>query len=90
MQTIYLSRRNLESLLSKLDRKVAGEDTACAIIKYQQPDSVKFKQSTKAVTVIAVDDEEYYTAQERPAGLMHPLEESKISTPSTGTGVTWF
>ena len=31
--TIYLSRRNLEALLSKLNRYSNGEETQCAIIK---------------------------------------------------------
>ena len=35
MQTVYLSRRNILTLLSKLDRQKAGEETACAIVKRQ-------------------------------------------------------
>jgi hypothetical protein len=34
--------------------------------------------------IIAVDDEEYYTAQARPASEVHPSEEAKLSVPSTG------
>ena len=35
MEIIYLSRRNLQVLLSKLDRKKAGETSACTLIKYK-------------------------------------------------------
>jgi len=33
MEQIYLTRRNLETLLSKLDRAKRGELTDCTIIK---------------------------------------------------------
>jgi hypothetical protein len=85
---IYLSRRNLEALLSKLDRRKDGEQTHCTIIKNQQPDpQAPFRQSMKACRVIALEDEEFYGGQNRPAGEMHPSEEAKISKPSTGTAI---
>jgi hypothetical protein len=80
---IYLSRRNLVALLAKLDADAAGVDTACTIVKYQQPGSA-YRQTMKEIAVIAVQDEEYYGAQDRPAGEMHPREEVQLDKPSTG------
>lgn len=37
-----------------------------------------------AIAVIAVQDEEFYGAQSRPAGEMHPREEMQLDKPSTG------
>ena len=67
---IYLSRRNLLALLSKLDRAEAGEETACTIIKYQAI-SNRYAQSMDECYVVAIEDEEYYGAQKRSAGTMH-------------------
>ena len=39
MDVVYLSRRNLLTLLSKLDRLEAGEPTACMIIKKADPEA---------------------------------------------------
>lgn len=82
---VYLSRRNLEALLSKLDREEAGESTHCAIVKYKQP-SPEFQQTMSAIMVIAVPDDDYYEAQNRPAGVMHPSDEVNLTVPTTGTG----
>ncbi len=80
-QIIYLSRRNLEILLSKLDRKAAGEQTECAIIKHRQPGlGVQYNQTMISCKVVAVPDEEFYGAQERGAGQMHPKDEANISS----------
>ena len=67
---IYLSRRNLLTLLSKLDRQVNGEDTACTIIKHQQQGK-PYAQTMDECYVVAIEDEEYYGGQERSAGTMH-------------------
>lgn len=83
MPKIYLSRRNLVALLAKLDADAAGIDTACTIIKNQQPGAA-YRQTMKEIAVIAVQDEEYYGAQARPAGEMHPREEAQLAKPSTG------
>lgn len=83
MPKIYLSRRNLLTLLSKLDREAKGELTACAIVKIRSP-SAEFCQTMERVMVIAVDDEVYYQAQNRPAGEMHPADEGGLPKPSTG------
>lgn len=71
--TVFLSRRNLLTLLSKLDRKAAGEDTACTLLKHKQP-SEHYQQSMQTIAVTAVDDHEYYQSQDRPAGEVHPLD----------------
>lgn len=61
MQQIYLTRRNLETLLSKLDRAKRGELTGCTIIKldFFHP---KYPLSIiDGVAITAVEDEDYYT-----------------------------
>lgn len=80
---LYLSRRNLEALLSKLDRDQAGEETACSIVKHKQPSSA-YQQTMTEIMVIAVQDEDYYGKQERSAGEMHPADEVKLNKPSRG------
>lgn len=76
INTIYLTERNLRTLLSKLERKKAGEQTACTIIK-PASDNPKFKQET--TIVVAVLDEEFYGNEglDRPAGAVHPSDEPK-------------
>lgn len=71
-EQIYLSRKNLETLLSKLDRKKKGESTFCTIIKN---DTVhpKYPQSRPEIVITAVEDEEYYC--DREAGPVHPSDE---------------
>lgn len=81
---LYLSKRNLLALLSKLDRDAKGEHTFCSIIKHKRP-SPEYQQTMKEIMVIAVQDEEYYTTQERSAGEMHPDDEVNLPKPSTGT-----
>ena len=76
VEHLFLSRRNLQVLLSKLDRKQAGDQTHCAIIKRQGP-SNNFRQTAPVVVVAAVEDDEYYGAQDRPAGDMHPADTPK-------------
>ena len=73
--TIYLSRRNLLTLLSKLDRQAAGEATACAIIKYSNPTD-PYCNTIDQVTVIAVADDKFYTT--RQPGAMHPADEVRL------------
>lgn len=70
---VYLSRRNLLTLLSKLDRDAAGEETACTLVKNQSP-SAAYRQTMKSIAVIAVQDDEYYGAQNRTATEVHPLD----------------
>ena len=56
---VYLSRLNLITLLSKLDRRKAGEVTAAMLIKNDNQHS-KFNQSHPSIVVCAIEDEEYY------------------------------
>lgn len=76
-ERIFLSRRNLLALLSKLDRKAAGDDTQCTIIKFQNP-SDPFVQTMDSIAVTAVEDKDYYMT--RNAGVMDPRD-----TPDVGT-----
>ena len=64
---VYLSRRNLLTLLSKLDRRAEGEFTHCTIIKNDTVHPV-FPQSHAAIKVTAVEDGDYYI--DRPPGLI--------------------
>lgn len=68
---LYLSERNLRVLLSKLERKKAGEDTECTILKYQDPHS-EYKNSSKAIKVVAITNAECY--KHRVAGYMLPID----------------
>ncbi len=89
---VYLSRRNLLALLSKLDREAAGEQTACTIIKYKNAGD-KFKKDTcyqqtmESIMVVAVQDEKYYAAENRQAGVMHESDEVKLPKPEQGISV---
>lgn len=71
---LYLSERNLRTLLSKLERKAAGDTTMCTLVKYQQK-TAEYKQSMREIMVVAVADDIYYAAQNRTAGDVHPLDD---------------
>jgi hypothetical protein len=72
MQTLYLSRRNLQTLINKLDRVAAGGSSALTLVK-QDTTHPKYP-STDVVRVIAVEDEEYYGTGERDAGEVFPAD----------------
>jgi hypothetical protein len=72
---IYLSRRNLLALLSKLDRLENGDATACAIVKYANPTD-PYCNTIDQVLVIAVPDDEFYA--NRSPGAMHPADEERL------------
>ena len=75
MAIVYLTRRNLETLLSKLDRKASGDESACTLVKR---DTTHSKYPCSQVTyVIALENAEYYT--NRPAGRVYPEDEVKLS-----------
>lgn len=78
---LYLSRRNLETLLSKLDRAEKGETTFCSIIKYNDP-SMTHRQTMDSCMIIAVPNDEYY--EQRKAGRMIGADEERISKPAAG------
>lgn len=75
MEQVYLSRRNLLTLLAKLDRnKETPGASQCTIVK-QDTQHPKYPCSNY-IAVTALEDEEYYT--DRLPGRMHPAEETKI------------
>lgn len=65
--TVVLSRRNLLTLLAKLDRTAAGDPSACAIIKRDNVHPTH-PQSMKEILVQAVEDDIYYA--DRKAGFV--------------------
>jgi hypothetical protein len=73
-EQVFLSRRNLLTLLSKLDRnKEAGEKVSqCTLIKCDVVNS-KFPQTMPNIAVTAVEDNEYYA--ERDAGVIYYLDD---------------
>lgn len=71
MNTVYLSRRNLLTLLKKLDGIEEGIPSSCTIIKC---DTVNDKYLCSDITSItAVEDKEYYG--DRAPGGMRTREE---------------
>ena len=71
MEQLYLTRRNLLTLLSKLDRKAKGEATMCTLLK---SDVVHPKYPcSKIIVVTAVEDNDYYT--DRAPGPVNPKDE---------------
>lgn len=72
MERIYLSRRNLQTLLNKLNRRSAGGETQCVIIKNDKQHP-KYPQTVDSIMVIAIEDDEYYF--ERSPGAVVPEDE---------------
>lgn len=68
MENLYLSRRNLQTLLNKLDRTAAGDISTCTLIK-RDNDHPTHSASMACCVVVAVEDEDYYT--DRPPGDVH-------------------
>ena len=75
MEHVYLSRRNLLTLLSKLDRRTNGEDTLCAIVKNDNKNN-KYPQSMNSIIVTAVEDKDYYN--DRGPGEVCPADEPNL------------
>ena len=63
MNIVYLSERNLRTLLNKLERRKLGEATAATLIKNANPDD-PYCQTMKQIAVVAVTDEDYYVTRE--------------------------
>ncbi len=74
---VFLSRRNLATLQSKLDRKKQGEQTTCTIIKRDNLHPV-FPQTLEEIEVVAVEDNDYYT--DRCPGIVHHRDEPALRT----------
>ena len=75
MEQIYLSRRNLLALLSKLDRRKAGDSTLCTLVKRDNLHP-KYPQSMPEIRVTALEDEEYYI--DRKPGPMVIQDEARL------------
>jgi hypothetical protein len=75
VEQLYLSRRNLLTLLSKLDRAKAGEVTHRTILKNDTVHPT-FPASMGMILVTAVEDEDYYTDRQ-------PGDVSPEDTPET-------
>ena len=74
MQRLFLTRRNLLALLSKLDRAAKGDVTFCSIVKQDVLHS-KYPCS-QPFMVTAVEDAAYYT--DRDPVPMVPADEPCI------------
>jgi hypothetical protein len=72
---VYLSRRNLMVLLSKLSRKANGEDTSCSIIK-NDTTNLKYPQTIDKITITSVEDHDYY--ETRFPGDIHPNDDTSL------------
>lgn len=87
LETAYLSSRNIRGMLSKLNRRKAGDETACTIIKNDTEHS-RFPCSDQlfvtaieddttpspaGVRIYHVADAEYYA--DRSPGKLHPADE---------------
>lgn len=70
MQQVYLTRRNLLTLLSKLDRVKNGEISACTLVKQDTVHPVY--PCSDVISVTAVEDADYYTNRE--PGELHPKD----------------
>lgn len=77
METLYLSKRNLQTLLNKLERAEQGEETKCAIIKYRNTND-PVVNTIDSVMVVAVPDDILYN--NRNAGVMHPADDPLLKT----------
>jgi hypothetical protein len=72
---VYLSRRNLLTLLAKLDARAAGEFTSCTIVKSDNKHPTH-PQTMESIMITAIEDANYYT--DRLAGEVHPREETTL------------
>ena len=75
MEQLFLSKRNLLTLLSKLERLEEGQTTACAIVKHANTMD-PYCNTIDEIMVIAIPDELFYV--NRAPGPMHPLDESNM------------
>jgi hypothetical protein len=62
MQQVYLTRRNLQTLLNKLDRTAKGDLSHCSIVKYDRVHPEY--PCSDIIRVTAVEDEVYYVDRE--------------------------
>lgn len=76
MEQVYLTRRNLKALLSKLDRVKNGESSYCTIVKNDNVHE-KYPQTIESIMVTAVEDEDYYS-DDRIAGKVLPADTKNL------------
>ena len=69
---VYLSKRNLLTLLSKLERFEKGEETKCAIIKRAVTLDPYCMRGIDSCMIVAIPDEKYYVG--RKPGAMDPRD----------------
>lgn len=73
---IFLSRRNLQTLINKLDRNKDGGNSHCGLMKYHiEDDPEEFRQNIDCAFVFAVEDDKYY--QNRTPGAVLPEDTPK-------------
>ena len=70
---LYLSRRNLQTLLNKLDRVKAGGKSECTLVKQDDVHPV-YPATHNPIFVTAVEDEDYY-AERQPGFTIDPPKE---------------
>lgn len=70
MQQVYLTRRNLLALISKLDRAAQGELTKRTIVKRDTVHPIY--PCSDEIFVTAVEDEDYYI--DREPGTINPAD----------------
>ena len=75
MEKVFLSRRNLETLLLKLNRKKAGGETMCTLVKHDTVHPI-YPQTMNKLTITAVENDDYYC--DRPAGIVHPKDDPDV------------
>ena len=80
---IFLTRRNLLTLLSKLDRRKLGEETKCTLIKCDNQHK-DYPQTMEECLVTAVEDAEYYN-ESRTAGEVHQDDDPWIKPKLEGS-----
>ena len=73
---VFLSRRNLLTLLAKLDRTAAGDPSSCTIVKCDNVHPV-YPQTHQEIVVQAVEDADYYT--DRAPGEMVEKDEQTLA-----------
>ena len=78
MVQLYLSRRNLLSLLSKLDRNVKEPGSSVVTLIKNDTAHPKYPASEGDIWVTAVEDSDYYF--DREPGAIHPADEVKSAS----------
>lgn len=81
-ERLFLSRRNLQTLLHKLDRVRAGSHSLCSIIKNDKLHPV-YPATIGPVLITAVEDEVYYT--DREPGMVLDIDTPKFAPPAGDT-----